>query len=359
MREDLKGQNLTFTEIAKLVGENWQNLNREEKEPFERQAHEAKERYNRELADYKKTAEYRKYCDYLHDFRKRQAAQLQGNLSTLFPPRERRTLTAIIEKDVSKRLKTESDSLRGSSTSGGSTGASGTTSGTVSGSDSQPGSEPPPTRQQRMGSSASTVESSFSPGLNGIHHGDELLPSPRTLSYDEPNTGRPRGLSSPTSRDLSIHHSSSSRRSAWAETQRAYGESSSAGISWFDPRGIQGTLVRSPENNLPNSAPNHASSNGSGRGPRSSGSTSISRPPSLKTEQSSTGSISSLNSYAMPRTPSDASLPIHALLSSKPEPPSASQAQLPILQPQSGRPPGSQLNGNGVDFHGNSIFNSF
>ncbi|KAI2640729.1 hypothetical protein GGS26DRAFT_586727 [Hypomontagnella submonticulosa] len=335
MREDLKGQNLTFTEIAKLVGENWQNLNREEKEPFERQAHEAKERYNRELADYKKTAEYRKYCDYLHDFRKRQAAQLQ-------------------EKDVSKRLKTESDSLRGSSTSGGSTGASGTTSGTVSGSDSQPGSEPPPTRQQRMGSSASTVESSFSPGLNGIHHGDELLPSPRTLSYDEPNTGRPRGLSSPTSRDLSIHHSSSSRRSAWAETQRAYGESSSAGISWFDPRGIQGTLVRSPENNLPNSAPNHASSNGSGRGPRSSGSTSISRPPSLKTEQSSTGSISSLNSYAMPRTPSDASLPIHALLSSKPEPPSASQAQLPILQPQSGRPPGSQLNGNGVDFHGNT-----
>ena len=80
MREDLKGQNLTFTEIAKLVGENWQNLNREEKEPFERQAHEAKERYNRELADYKKTTEYRKYCDYLHDFRKRQAAQLQGNV---------------------------------------------------------------------------------------------------------------------------------------------------------------------------------------------------------------------------------------------------------------------------------------
>ncbi|KAI1447737.1 high mobility group box domain-containing protein [Annulohypoxylon stygium] len=46
MREDLKGQNLTFTEIAKLVGENWQNLSRDEKDPFERQAHEAKEKYN-------------------------------------------------------------------------------------------------------------------------------------------------------------------------------------------------------------------------------------------------------------------------------------------------------------------------
>ncbi|KAI1213928.1 uncharacterized protein F4807DRAFT_409809 [Annulohypoxylon truncatum] len=330
MREDLKGQNLTFTEIAKLVGENWQNLTRDEKEPFERQAHEAKEKYNRELADYKKTAEYRKYCDYLHEFRKRQAAQLQ-------------------EKDVSKRLKTEADSIRGSSTSGGSTGASGTTSGTVSGSDSQPGSEPPPSRQQRMGSSASTVESSFSPGLNAMHHGDDQLHSPRTILYDEPNSGRPRGLSSPTSRDLTMH---SSRRPGWADSQRMYGESPSTVTSWFDPRGVTGTLVHSPENGLPNSAPIHGPNGGSGRGSRSSGSASMSRPPSLKTEQSSTGSVSSLNSYAIPRTPSDASLPIHALLT-KPEtsyppcPAPAQQAPLPIFQPQSGRPPGDQSSGNG------------
>ncbi|OTA94427.1 hypothetical protein M434DRAFT_10689 [Hypoxylon sp. CO27-5] len=338
MREDLKGQNLTFTEIAKLVGENWQNLSREEKEPFERQAHEAKERYSRELADYKKTAEYRKYCDYLHEFRKRQAAQLQ-------------------EKDVSKRLKTESDSMRGSSTSGGSTGASGTTSGTVSGSDSQPGSEPPPTRQQRMGSSASTVESNFSPSLNGIHH-DELLHSPRTLSYDEPNSGRPRGLSSPTSRDSSML---SSRRPGWVDGQRVYGESSNAGVSWYDPRGVQGTLVHSPESSLASSVPNHNPGNLSSRDSRSSRA-SMSRPPSLKTEQSSTGSMSSLNSYNVPRTPSDASLPIHALLSSKPEPPyvscpppSTSQPQLPILQAQSGRPPGDQLGGNCVEAQGNGF----
>ncbi|KAI1804105.1 hypothetical protein F4811DRAFT_553107 [Daldinia bambusicola] len=338
MREDLKGQNLTFTEIAKLVGENWQNLNRDEKEPFERQAHEAKERYNRELAEYKKTTEYKKYYDYLHDFRKRQAAQLQ-------------------EKDVSKRLKLDSDSIRGSSTSGGSAGASGTTSGTVSGSDSQPGSEPPPTRQQRLGSSASTVDSSFSPGLNGIHHGDELLHSPRTLSFDEPgSTGRSRGLSSPTSRDPSTHLSH--RRPGWADSQRIYGESSSAPISWYDPRGIQGTLVHSPDNAIPNSS-SHGLTNGTGRISRSSGSSSMSRPPSLKTEQSSTGSMSSLSSYNIPRTPSDASLPIHALLSSKPEPaypsclpPPAPQAQLPILQPQSGRPPGEQLSSNGVEIHG-------
>ncbi|KAI0842902.1 hypothetical protein F5Y06DRAFT_76125 [Hypoxylon sp. FL0890] len=339
MREDLKGQNLTFTEIAKLVGENWQNLTRDEKEPFERQAHEAKERYNRELADYKKTDEYRKYCDYLHEFRKRQAAQLQ-------------------EKDVSKRLKIESDSVRGSSTSGGSTVASCTTSGTVSGSDSQPGSEPPPSRQQRMGSTASTVESNFSPSLNGIYH-DESHLSPRTMSYDEMGSGRPRGLSSPTSRDTSIL---SSRRPGWADGQRAYGESTNAAASWFDPRGVQGTLVHSPESGLHGSVPNHGSSHGPSRGSRSSGA-SMSRPPSLKTEQSSTGSVSSFNSYNAPRTPSDASLPIHALLSSKPEPPyvscpvpSSSQAQLPILQAQSGRPPGDQISGNGTEVRGNVGF---
>ena len=63
MREDLKGQNLTLTEIAKLVGENWQYLNRTEKESYEMHAQEANERYKREISEYKKTPEYQKYCD--------------------------------------------------------------------------------------------------------------------------------------------------------------------------------------------------------------------------------------------------------------------------------------------------------
>ena len=78
MREDLKDQNLSFTEIAKLVGENWQNLSRSEKAPYETQAHEAKDKYNRDMLQYKETDNYRKYSDYLQDFRKRQAAQ--GNV---------------------------------------------------------------------------------------------------------------------------------------------------------------------------------------------------------------------------------------------------------------------------------------
>lgn len=78
MREDLKSQSLTFTEIAKLVGENWQNLAPAEKESYETQANTAKDKYHRDLVEYKKTGEYRRYAQYLHDFKEKQAKQSQG-----------------------------------------------------------------------------------------------------------------------------------------------------------------------------------------------------------------------------------------------------------------------------------------
>ncbi|TAQ84846.1 hypothetical protein B7494_g6832 [Chlorociboria aeruginascens] len=77
MREDLKGRNLSFTEIAKLVGENWQNLSPAEKEPYEQQAFTDKDRYNNELAEYKKTQNFRDYAQYLAEFKARQANQQQ------------------------------------------------------------------------------------------------------------------------------------------------------------------------------------------------------------------------------------------------------------------------------------------
>ncbi|KAK8114430.1 high mobility group protein- variant 1 [Apiospora kogelbergensis] len=182
MRDDLKGQNLTFTEIAKLVGENWQNLDRNEKEPYETQAQEAKERYNREMAEYKKTPEYRAYCDYLQEFRQRQAAH---------------------DKDASKRIKTDADSgYRGSSSSI-SMGSNGIAGG--SGSESQPGSEPPPTRKQRMSSTASQPETRVSPVLNAHplqYSPDQLLQSPLGPPPDDASVGpRPRGISNPAGRD--------------------------------------------------------------------------------------------------------------------------------------------------------------
>ncbi|KAI0452753.1 hypothetical protein F5B21DRAFT_323299 [Xylaria acuta] len=294
MREDLKGQNLTFTEIAKLVGENWQNLGRTEKEPFERQANEAKEKYNHDLAEYKKTSECRKYNEYLREFRKRQAIQTQ-------------------EKDAAKRLKTDAESTRGSSTSGASIGPGGATSGTGSGSESQHGSEPPPSRRQRLGSITSLS--------TGTSHVDDSLTSPILLCHEESNHGRRRGLSSPHSHDVPMY--SASQRIGWADGQSLPGDATGSGISWLDPRAAPQNFSRSPEVGvLGIHAGQRTHTNRLSRGSGSSSSPSISQTPSLKHEQSSSHeSISSSNSSHISRTPSDASLPIHALLSSKPEPP--------------------------------------
>ncbi|KAI1356290.1 hypothetical protein F5Y01DRAFT_74736 [Xylaria sp. FL0043] len=335
MREDLKGQNLTFTEIAKLVGENWQNLSRVEKEPFEKQANEAKEKYNQALAEYKKTPECKKYNDYLLEFRKRQAAQTQ-------------------EKDAAKRLKTDAESTRGSSTSAVSIGPGGTTSGTGSGSESQHGSEPPPSRQQRLGSIAS-----LSTGTSQI----EESASPLILSQEEAHHGRRRGLSSPHSRDNSIH--SANQRMAWVDGQYYSADIPNSGVPWLDPRTAPPVISQSPEAGIPGIHPGRsARSNGRSRGSKSSVSTSISQPPSLQHEQSSHGSNSSTSPYP-PRTPSDASLPIHALLSSKPESPASSYVQtpppltmngqspqvtLPLQPAQPGRIPGG--------FHGSTHYNN-
>ena len=69
IRDDVRGQNLSFTEIAKLVGDRWQKLSPAEKDPYEAQAAAAKEKYNAELATYKKTDESKEYAQYLGDFK--------------------------------------------------------------------------------------------------------------------------------------------------------------------------------------------------------------------------------------------------------------------------------------------------
>jgi hypothetical protein len=65
----LKPENLSFTAIAKRVGERWQELPPEEKEPFETEASAAKEKYHADMAEYKTTRSYREYQQYLAAFK--------------------------------------------------------------------------------------------------------------------------------------------------------------------------------------------------------------------------------------------------------------------------------------------------
>ena len=74
LREELKPQNLSFTTIAKRVGERWQDIAAEEKEPYESEASNAKEKYHAEMAEYKTTKSYREYQQYLAEFKARQSS---------------------------------------------------------------------------------------------------------------------------------------------------------------------------------------------------------------------------------------------------------------------------------------------
>ena len=108
MREELKGRNLSFTEIAKLVGENWQNLSPAEKEPYDQQGFSAKERYNNELAEYKKTDSYKEYLRYLAEFKARHSNPQQG-ISGMYSSKSRTKcpLFSANNSEAAKRPKLE------------------------------------------------------------------------------------------------------------------------------------------------------------------------------------------------------------------------------------------------------------
>lgn len=83
IRKKYKVKSLSFTEIAKLVGESWQNLLISEKKPYELQALAAKTRYSNELAEHKKTDSYREYMRYLAEFKTRQTIHQPGTFLRL------------------------------------------------------------------------------------------------------------------------------------------------------------------------------------------------------------------------------------------------------------------------------------
>ena len=83
IREQLKDQNLSFIKLSKVVGENWQQLSRDEKEEWKKKGAIPWERYKAELAEYQKTDAFRDYQRYLANFKAAQDVKNpQGRLST-------------------------------------------------------------------------------------------------------------------------------------------------------------------------------------------------------------------------------------------------------------------------------------
>ncbi|ORX96274.1 HMG-box [Basidiobolus meristosporus CBS 931.73] len=69
IRGEFKDQNMSFTEMAKVVGDRWKTLSPEEREEVEQCASKAKQEYLEALETYKKTPEYHEYQEYLIEFR--------------------------------------------------------------------------------------------------------------------------------------------------------------------------------------------------------------------------------------------------------------------------------------------------
>ncbi|KAH7162781.1 hypothetical protein B0J13DRAFT_19778 [Dactylonectria estremocensis] len=299
MREDLKSQNLSFTEIAKLVGENWQNLEAAEKEAYESRANADKEKYHRDLMEYKKTPEYKKYIQYIHEFKDKQAKQNQANECVL---------TA---SDVSKRLKLEPARTRsgGSSSNTATPGIntpSGSGSGSGSGSERFQGSEPPPCRKERMNSITSIAESQHSTAptmLSQANSNDDSMSSPRGSHYDAVSPHEPPR-----------YHSH--RPPSWRESGRGSEHLPSLSVMLDDGR-------RGMVENAGGESNTYSTGFVAANHPRlvpevlsGLSSTTTARVPLLRHDQSSNSSAGSTSpAMSITRTPGEGSLPIHALLS--------------------------------------------
>ncbi|KAL7321334.1 hypothetical protein PS15m_001116 [Mucor circinelloides] len=73
-RAELKNQNLSFAELAKIVGDQWKNLSHIEKQSYERRAMRAKDEYLAALEQYRQTSQYHRYQEYLNEFKSKQDA---------------------------------------------------------------------------------------------------------------------------------------------------------------------------------------------------------------------------------------------------------------------------------------------
>ncbi|KAK4105492.1 hypothetical protein N658DRAFT_121285 [Parathielavia hyrcaniae] len=298
MREELKGRNLTFTEIAKLVGENWQSLSPAEKEPFESRAQAIKDKYLSDLAQYKKTPEYRKYQSYLQEFKAKHGSPSQGGAA---------------DKDASKRIRLSESGTQGR----GSPSATPTrTSRSGSGTESGRGSEPPFGRQ-RLSSVVSESQYSASQGPSApIASPDEPVLSPVSSNPERHSFNRSPTFDLDPRDQPSVPGPGRSGQEDQGPEQSSMHQSLPSLSDMFNGQGLPRGMHPSNESNvfrystahhigLQGPTLHHSSGDASSAGPNG--------PPFM-------GNSPPHQFFGHPRPQFDGTLPIHALLTSKPEP---------------------------------------
>ncbi|KAI9016426.1 high mobility group box domain-containing protein [Phycomyces nitens] len=82
VRAELRARNMTFTELAKLVGDRWKNLNHDDKQRYETNAMLARKQYQVRLEEYQRTDDFKEYQEYIRDFKAKHEA---AGKSVCFP----------------------------------------------------------------------------------------------------------------------------------------------------------------------------------------------------------------------------------------------------------------------------------
>lgn len=191
----MKDQNLSFTQIAKLVGDRWQKLDAAGKEPFEVQASAAKEKYNVQLSAYRKTDEYKEYMVYLSDFKAKHGQTAEAKRPKLEPESSGSIISTRSYEGTQEGTAPPSGHFRGgsmgSSTSSPFIGGATQTTGSSSSLPQRPqlpssrSGTPPPMQQSRE---------YFRPGLMSTH--SSVSDESATVRSDVPDTvHRAAGLS--------------------------------------------------------------------------------------------------------------------------------------------------------------------
>lgn len=195
------------------------------------------------------------------------------------------------------------------------------TSRSGSGSEGHRGSEPPPNQQLKLESAEYANESPYSASSTpaSYHASPEVAMHSPVINGTDRNSAERSPTFSTSPRDASSM--SQGRSSNWTDEQRP----GQPGIQRhlpslsdvFESQGLMGH--GHPSSDMGGYMfPREHISGTPGSPPGLTGSSLP--PPNLKREESSTTSVSSGSSYSYPRTPLEGPLPIHALLSPRPNP---------------------------------------
>lgn len=86
MREELKDQLLSFTEISRRVGDRWQSMPPEGKKVWKQKAAVPWEKYKSDLTEYQRTENYKEYAEYLTEFKANHTPKKRAGAQRKLPP---------------------------------------------------------------------------------------------------------------------------------------------------------------------------------------------------------------------------------------------------------------------------------